>query len=177
MIRPYKGIVPTLGKNAYVDEQASVIGDVHLGEDASVWPMATLRGDVHRIRVGARSNVQDNAVLHVTHDGPYSPGGADLLIGEDVTIAHSVVLHACHIGDRVLIGMGSIVMDKAEIEHDVIVAAGSLVTPGKRLKSGWLYAGRPAKPVRELRPDEIENFTYSTAHYVRIKNNYLSGNI
>lgn len=177
MIRPYKGIVPTLGKNAYVDEQASVIGDVHLGEDASVWPMASLRGDVNRIRVGARSNVQDNAVLHVTHDGPYSPGGADLIIGDDVTIAHAVVLHACHIGDRVLIGMGSIVMDKVEIEHDVIVAAGSLVTPGKRLKSGWLYAGRPAKPVRELKAEEIENFTYSTAHYVRVKNDYLSGNI
>lgn len=174
MIRPFEGIQPRLGAGAYVDAQACVIGDVHLGDDASVWPFATVRGDVNRIRIGARSNVQDNSVLHVTHDGPYTPGGADLLIGDDVTIGHGVILHACHIGHRVLIGMGSIVLDDVEIEDQVFVGAGSLVTPGKCLQSGWLYAGRPARPVRELRPEELENLRYSAAHYVRVKNRYLN---
>lgn len=174
MIRPYQGILPTLAEGAYVDEQACVIGDVQLGADASVWPFAAVRGDVNRIRIGARSNVQDNSVLHVTHDGPYSPGGADLVIGEDVTIGHGVILHACHIGDRVLIGMGSILLDKVVVENDVFIAAGSLVTPGKTLQSGWLYAGQPAKPLRELKPAELENLRYSAAHYVRVKDRYLN---
>lgn len=174
MIRSYQGILPTLAEGAYVDEQACVIGDVHLGTDTSVWPFAAVRGDVNRIRIGARTNVQDNSVLHVTHDGPYSPGGVDLVIGEDVTIGHGVILHACHIGNRVLIGMGSIVLDKVEIADEVFIAAGSLVTPGKLLKSGWLYAGQPAKPLRELKPAELENLRYSAAHYVRVKNRYLN---
>mgnify|MGYP001594747234 CR=1 FL=1 len=174
VIRPYAKILPTLGPGAYVDEQACVIGDVHLGEDASVWPFATVRGDVNRIRIGARSNVQDNSVLHVTHDGPYTPGGADLLIGDDVTLGHGVILHACHIGNRVLVGMGSLLLDKVVVEDEVFIAAGSLVSPGKRLQSGWLYAGRPAKPVRELKPEEIANLSYSAAHYVRVKNRYLN---
>lgn len=174
MLRPYQGVMPTLAPGAYVDEQACVIGDVHLGTDASVWPFAAVRGDVNRIRIGARTNVQDNAVLHVTHDGPYTPGGADLIIGDDVTIGHGVILHACHLGQRVLVGMGSIVLDNVQVEDEVFIAAGSLVTPGKVLKSGWLYAGQPAKPVRELRPAEIENLRYSAEHYVRVKNRYLN---
>lgn len=174
MIREFEGILPRLGADAYVDAQACVIGDVHLGDDVSVWPFAAVRGDVNRIRIGARSNVQDNSVLHVTHDGPYSPGGADLLIGDDVTIGHGVILHACNIGNRVLVGMGSLLLDKVVVEDDVFIAAGSLVAPGKRLQSGWLYAGRPARPVRELRPEELENLRYSAAHYVRVKNRYLN---
>lgn len=174
MIRPFGNILPTLGRGAYVDEQASVIGDVHLGDDTSVWPFAAVRGDVNRIRIGARTNVQDNAVLHVTHDGPYSPGGADLIIGDDVTIGHGAILHACHVGHRVLVGMGSIVLDQAEIEDEVFIAAGSLVAPGKRLKRGWLYRGQPAMAARELKPAEIEQLRYSAEHYVRIKNRYLT---
>lgn len=173
MIRAFAGQLPTLEAGAYVDPQACVIGDVHLGADASVWPFAAVRGDVNRIRIGARSNVQDNSVLHVTHDGPYSPGGADLVIGDDVTIGHGVILHACNIGSRVLIGMGSILLDKVLVEDEVFIAAGSLVSPGKRLRSGWLYRGRPAQPVRELTADEIANLRYSAAHYVRVKNRYL----
>ncbi|MGQ0697341.1 MAG: gamma carbonic anhydrase family protein [Panacagrimonas sp.] len=173
MIRRFGNISPTLGASAYVDEQACVIGDVHLGDDASVWPFAVVRGDVNRIRIGHRTNVQDDSVLHVTHDGPYSPGGADLVIGDDVTIGHGVILHACHIGNRVLIGMGSLVLDKAQIEDEVFVAAGSLVSPGKRLKSGWLYRGQPALPVRELTSAELANLKYSAEHYVRVKNRYL----
>lgn len=173
MIRSYQGIRPQLAPGAYVDEQASVIGDVHLGADASVWPFAVLRGDVNRIRVGARSNVQDNAVLHVTHDGPYSPGGADLVIGDDVTLGHGVILHACHIGHRVLVGMGSLILDRAVVEDDVLIAAGSLVPPGKRLAGGWLYRGRPALPARALGAEELAHLKYSAEHYVRVKNRYL----
>ena len=173
MIRRYQGTAPTLGREVFIDDLALVLGAVTLADDVSIWPFAALRGDVNRISIGARSNVQDNAVLHVTHDGPYTPGGVELVIGEDVTIGHGAILHACTIGDRVLVGMGAIVLDKAVIESDVIVAAGSLVSPNKRLKSGWLYRGSPAVAVRELTADERDNFTYSTAHYVRLKNQHL----
>ncbi|MDB5969395.1 MAG: carbonic anhydrase [Hydrocarboniphaga sp.] len=173
MIRSYQGISPTLGHAVYIDELALVQGAVTLGDDVSIWPFAALRGDVNKMAVGARSNVQDNAVLHATHDGPYTPGGLELSIGEDVTVGHGAILHACTVGDRVLIGMGAIVLDKAVIDSDVILAAGSLVPPNKRLKSGWLYRGSPAVAVRELTRDERDNFTYSTAHYVRLKNRHL----
>ena len=173
MIRHFQGTAPTLGRDVFVDELALVAGAVTLADDVSIWPFAALRGDVNAIAIGARSNVQDNAVLHVTHDGPYTPGGVALTIGADVTIGHGAILHACTIGDRVLIGMGAIVLDKARIDDDVIVAAGSLVSPGKHLRSGWLYRGSPAVAIRELTDDERANFTYSTAHYVRLKNRHL----
>lgn len=172
MIRPFQGILPTLGARVYVDESAQVIGDVAIGDDSSVWPLVSIRGDVNRIRIGSRSNVQDNSVLHVTHDGPYSPGGADLQIGDDVTIGHGVILHACRIGHRVLIGMGAIVMDKVVVEDDVLIAAGAVVSPGKVLKSGWLYRGSPAQPARELTPAEIASLKYSADNYVRVKDKY-----
>lgn len=174
MIRPFQGVLPRLGARVYVDESAQLIGDVVLGDDASVWPLAVIRGDVNRIRIGARSNVQDNSCLHVTHDGPYSPGGVDLQIGDDVTIGHGVILHACRIGNRCLIGMGSIVMDRVTVEDDVLIAAGSVVSPGKTLKGGWLYRGSPAQPARELTSEEIQSLKYSAEHYVRVKNKYLA---
>jgi carbonic anhydrase/acetyltransferase-like protein (isoleucine patch superfamily) len=174
MIRPFQGVLPRLGEHVYVDESAQLIGDVVLGDDASVWPLAVIRGDVNRIRIGARSNVQDNSCLHVTHDGPYSPGGVDLQVGDDVTIGHGVILHACRIGNRCLIGMGSIVMDRVTVEDDVLIAAGSVVSPGKTLKSGWLYRGSPAQPARELTAEEIQSLKYSAEHYVRVKNKYLA---
>ena len=173
MIRPYRGILPRLGSCVYVDESAQVIGDVELGDDASVWPMAVVRGDVNRILIGARTNVQDGSVLHVTHDGPYTPGGVDLRIGDDVTVGHGVILHACRIGHRCLIGMGSRVLDQAVIEDDVMVGAGSLVPPGKRLTGGHLYLGSPVKAVRRLTTEELANLKYSAGHYVRVKNHYL----
>ena len=173
MIRPYRGVLPRLGRGVYVDASAQLIGDVELGDDVSLWPMAVVRGDVNRIRIGARSNVQDGAVLHVTHDGPYSPGGADLQIGEDVTIGHGAILHACRVGNRCLIGMGARVLDEAVLEDDVFIAAGSLVTPRKRLVSGYLYRGSPAQQARPLSEREIAQLKYSAEHYVRIKNHYL----
>lgn len=175
MIRPFGNTAPVLAAGAWVDESAQVIGAVTLGEDASIWPLATLRGDVHRIEIGARSNIQDNAVLHVTHDGPYSPGGRALVLGEDVTVGHGALLHACTIGNRVLIGMGSIVLDDAVIEDDVILAAGSLVPPGKRLAGGGLYRGQPAVFARMLSEAEREQLRYSAAHYVRLKERHRAG--
>lgn len=173
MIRAYRGQRPRLGARIWIDPSAQIIGDVEIGDDASVWPLATVRGDVHRIGIGARTNVQDNSVLHVTHDGPYSPGGHALIIGDDVTIGHGVILHACSIGHRCLIGMGAIVMDRCVVEDEVLVAAGAVVSPGKVLKSGWLYRGSPAQAARELSTAEREQLLYSAHHYVRIKNHYL----
>ena len=171
--RPFQSSNPSLGQRVYVDGSALVIGQVELGDDVSLWPGAVVRGDVNRIRVGARSNIQDLSVLHVTHDGPYSPGGFPLSIGQEVTVGHRCILHACTVGDRCLIGMGSIVMDGAVIEDAVLLAAGSLVSPGKHLESGYLYRGSPAQKVRTLTDRELDMLSYSAAHYVRLKNRYL----
>ncbi|WP_085593951.1 MULTISPECIES: gamma carbonic anhydrase family protein [unclassified Pseudomonas] len=173
-IRTYQDHRPKLGERAFVDHSAVVIGDVEIGADSSVWPLTVIRGDMHRIRIGARTSVQDASVLHITHAGPFNPEGFPLLIGDDVTIAHKVMLHGCSIGSRVLIGMGSIVMDGAVVEDDVMVGAGSLVPPGKRLASGFLYVGSPVKQVRALTDKERAFFTYSAGNYVKLKDQYLA---
>ena len=174
MIRRLGGIAPVLGARVYIDESAVVVGDVALGDDSSLWPFVAARGDVNAIRIGARTNVQDACVLHVTHDGPYMPGGIPLTIGDDVTVGHRVLLHACTIGDRCLVGMGAVVMDGVVVEDDVFIAAGTLVPPGKRLASGFLYRGSPAQQARPLTPDELEMLKYSAQHYVRLKDRYLA---
>ena len=172
-VRTYNGISPSLGERVYIDPSATVIGDVVLGEDVSVWPGAVIRGDMHSIRVGHRSNVQDNAVLHITHASDYNPNGWPLNIGEDVVVGHSAVLHGCTVGDRVLVGIGAIVNDGAVIEPEVIVGAGCLVPPGKTLESGYVYVGNPCKKLRPVTDDERRFFTYSPANYVKLKNQYL----
>ena len=172
-IRPWRGTLPTLGQRVYVDPAAVVIGRVTLGDDSSVWPMTVIRGDINVIRVGARTSVQDGSVLHVTHDGPYWPGGFALTIGNDVTIGHRAVLHGCTVGNRCLIGMSSLVMDDAVVEDEVIVAAGAVVTPGTRCESRSLYVGTPARRVRSLTDSEIGQFAYSAAWYVKVKDQYL----
>lgn len=172
-LRAFQGATPVLGDGVWIDPDATVIGAVTLGEDVSIWPRAVVRGDVDRIVIGERSNIQDGTVCHVTHDGPYTPGGSPLRLGADTTVGHAAILHACTIGDRCLIGMGAIVLDGAVIGDDVMLAAGSLVSPGKRLESGWLYRGRPARPVRALTDEEFEMLRYSAAHYVRLKDRYL----
>ena len=172
-LRPYRGRLPQLAARVYVDPAAVVIGDVVLGEDSSVWPCAVVRGDVSPIRIGARSSVQDGVVLHVTHDGPYTPGGRGLAIGDDVTIGHGAVLHACTVGNACLIGMGATVLDGVVIEDKVMVAAGALVPPGKRLPSRTLWAGNPARQLRELNDEQVEQLYYSARNYVKVKNDYL----
>lgn len=173
-IRPYLDQTADLGERVWIDPDATVIGQVKLGDDVSIWPRSVLRGDVNRIEVGARTNIQDGTICHVTHDGRYTPGGIPLILGEDITVGHAAILHACTIGDRCLIGMGALVLDGATIEPDVMLGAGSLVSPGKRLESGWLYVGRPAQPVRRLSEKELEMLRYSAAHYVKLKDHYLA---
>ena len=171
-IRPYDGVLPVLGERVYVDPQACVIGRVHIGDDSSVWPMTVIRGDVNTIRIGARTSVQDGAVLHVVHEGAPGSGGMPLAVGDDVTIGHKAVLHACTIGNRCLIGMGAIVLDGAEVGDEVIIGAGCLVPPRKTLPPRTLWVGNPARQVRALTDEEVEGLAYSAAHYVRIKDRY-----
>ena len=173
-IRPFQNISPTLGQRVYVDEAATVIGDVVLGDDVSIWPGAVLRGDVNFIRIGARSNVQDGSIIHVTHDGPYGqPGGFATVIGADVTIGHGAIVHACVIEDACLIGMGSTILDGAVVRKHGFVGAGALVPPGKTVGSGELWLGNPARCVRKLSAEEIEQLYYSAQHYIRLKDKYL----
>lgn len=173
-IRAFQNHLPQLGAAVYIDDSAVVIGDVRLGDEVSVWPTAVIRGDVERVRIGNGSNVQDGAVLHVSHAGPYSPTGQSLTIGQRVTIGHRAVVHGCTIGDSCLIGIGSIIMDGAVLDDGVLLGAGALVPPGKQLASGYLYVGSPAKQARPLTDSERAFLDYSAAHYVRLKNLYLT---
>jgi carbonic anhydrase/acetyltransferase-like protein (isoleucine patch superfamily) len=170
--RPYRSIHPTLDRGAYVDPAALVVGDVVLGRDVSIWPMAVVRGDVNYIRIGARSNVQDGSVLHVTRPYPGSDAGWPLVIGEDVVIAHSVTVHGCTIGNRVLVGIGAIVLDGAVVEDEVMIGAGSVVPPGKRLESGGLYLGNPVRRARELTDAEKARIPVMAGFYIDLKNEY-----
>ncbi len=175
MIRNFKDKSPRIAASAYIDESAIVIGDVEIGENSSVWPLTAIRGDINRIRIGDESNIQDGSVLHVTHRGEFSPDGAELHIGNRVTVGHKVLLHGCRVGNRCLIGMGSIIMDNAIVEDRVMVGSGSLVAPGKILESGYLYLGNPARQKRALTEREIEYLDYVAGHYVRVKDAYLEG--
>jgi carbonic anhydrase/acetyltransferase-like protein (isoleucine patch superfamily) len=172
-LRTYRGVLPKLDARVYVDPAASVIGDVELGDDVSIWPGAVVRGDVEKIRIGARTNVQDGAVLHVTHDGPYSPGGYPCIVGMDVTIGHAAVVHACTVGDCCLIGMHATVLDGAVVKRHAFVGAGALVAPGKVVGEGELWVGNPARCIRKLGDAEIEALRYSARHYVELKDDYL----
>jgi carbonic anhydrase/acetyltransferase-like protein (isoleucine patch superfamily) len=172
-ITSYRGIAPQIAASAYIHPSAQIIGDVVIGERASVWCNTVVRGDVNLIRIGEETNVQDLCTLHVSHRNPEKKlEGAALLIGARVTVGHNVVLHGCEIGDECLIGMGSIVMDKVVLEPRVILGAGSLVPEGKILLGGNLYLGRPAKLIRALTEEELAHFAYSAAHYIRLSGNY-----
>ena len=173
-IRSYKGMSPFIGNSVYIDSMSVLVGDIYLDDDVSVWPMVAARGDVNSIKIGARSNIQDGTVLHVTHKSESNPEGYPLIIGDDVTVGHKAMLHGCTIGHRVLVGMGTLILDNAKVEDDVMIGAGSLVPPGKVLQSGYLYVGSPVKQVRPLTDKERTFLTYSAAHYVRLKNDYIA---
>ena len=173
-ITAYQGIAPQIPASSYIHPSAQIIGDVVIGERASVWCNAVIRGDVNLIRIGDDTNIQDLCTLHVSHRRPDNPVGGPLLIGARVTVGHNVILHGCEIGDECLIGMGSIVMDKVVLEPHVILGAGSLVPEGKVLLSGHLYLGRPAKLIRALTEEELAHFAYSAAHYVKLASEYVS---
>jgi len=171
----YLNTSPTIGDRVYLHPSCQVIGDVRIGDDSSVWCNTVLRGDVNRIVIGRGSNVQDLTMGHVSHKTTDKPDGSPLIIGDYVTIGHSVILHGCRIGNECLIGMGSIILDDVVISDHVMVGAGSLVSQGKTLESGMLYLGRPAKAVRALTEEEIKYLRYSAEHYMRLKDDYLRG--
>ena len=172
-IRAYRQYLPKIGAGVYIDDAAVVIGDVEIGAGSSVWPCAVARGDVNYIRIGCNSNIQDLSMLHVSSPSAEKPNGSPLIIGDEVTVGHRVTLHGCTIGNRVLVGMGSIVLDDAVIEDEVMIGAGSLVPPRKRLASGYLYVGSPVKPVRELSADERAFLKHSAMHYVGVAADYM----
>ena len=171
-IRNFRGVEPRIHPSAFVDPLAVVIGDVDIGEEVFILPMVVIRGDVNSITIGARTNIQDGSVLHVNSDSVLAPGGTPLTVGANVTVGHKCMLHGCKIGNEILIGMGSIVMDRVVIEDKVILGAGSLVTPGKHLESGFLYAGAPARQVRPLKDKELQYIEYSYTHYNALKDHH-----
>ena len=173
MIRKFKDFTPSIGKRVFVDTQATVIGDVYLGDDVSIWPQSVIRGDINPITIGKRTNIQDGSIVHVTHKSQYSDG-CECHIGSDVTIGHGCIIHACTIEDMALVGMGSVILDGTTISKKVIIGAKSLVPSGKTLESGYLYMGSPCKKIRPLKDDELEFLKYSATHYVNTKNDFLS---
>jgi carbonic anhydrase/acetyltransferase-like protein (isoleucine patch superfamily) len=173
-IRPYKGIIPSIGSDNYIDESAILVGDVTLSDNVSIWPLVAARGDVNSITIGSRTNIQDGTVLHVTRKSLDNPQGNPLIIGSDVTVGHKCMLHGCQLGNRILVGMGAIIMDGAVIEDDVFIGAGSLVPPNKTLISGYLYVGNPVKQARLLKESEAAFLKQSATNYIELKNEYLS---
>jgi len=172
-IRCFENHIPQIDKTVFVDESAVVTGNVVIGKDSSVWPCCSIRGDIHSISIGERSNIQDGSVLHVTHDSEFAPGGFNLTIGNDITVGHNVVLHACTIEDLCLIGMGSIVLDGSIVQSGAMVGAGSLVPPNKVLEGGFMWLGSPVRKARELTDREKAFLRYSAEHYVNLKNRHF----
>lgn len=173
-LRSYQGKYPEISSSTYIDASSIVIGDVQMEAESSIWPLVVARADVNFIRIGARTNIQDGSVLHVSRPTASQPAGYPLLIGDDVTVGHKVMLHGCQLKNRILVGMGAIVMDGAVIEDDVIIGAGSLVPPNKTLQSGYLYVGSPVKQQRPLTEKECKFLKKSADNYVELKNNYLT---
>jgi carbonic anhydrase/acetyltransferase-like protein (isoleucine patch superfamily) len=173
-LRSYQGIYPKIGLRNYIDASAVIQGDITLAEDVSIWPLVAARGDVNTMTIGARTNIQDGTVLHVTRKSDHNPDGNPLIIGADVTVGHKCMLHGCTLGDRILVGMGAIIMDGAIVEDDVFIGAGSLVPPNKTLNSGYLYVGNPVKQARKLKESEANFLKQSALNYVDLKNDYLN---
>ncbi len=172
-IGSFNGFFPSIDNSVYIDASCRIVGDVKIGKDSSVWPLVAARGDVNKIRIGARSNIQDGSVLHVTRKSEKKPDGFPLIIGDDVTVGHKCMLHGCQLGNRILVGMGAIVMDGVVVEDEVFIGAGTLVPPNKRLESGFLYVGNPMQKKRPLNDGEIAFLKQSAANYVVLKNEYL----
>jgi len=167
VLRPFRGVLPRVASSAFIDDSAQVIGDVEIGDESSVWMCAVVRGDVNLIRIGRRSNVQDGAVVHAM------TGTHQTSIGDNVTIGHAAVIHACTIEDACLIGMHSTILDGAIVRRHAMIGAGALVAPGKVVGEGELWLGNPARCVRKLSDKDIEQLYYSAQHYVRLKDKYL----
>ncbi|WP_448567547.1 gamma carbonic anhydrase family protein [Thalassotalea ganghwensis] len=173
-IRSFNGITPSIGGRVYIDTSAVIGGDITIADDVSIWPLVAARGDVNRMTIGERTNIQDGTVLHVTRKGEHNPEGFPLIIGDDVTVGHKCMLHGCTLKNRILVGMGAIIMDGAVVEDDVFIGAGSLVPPNKILESGYLYVGNPVKQARPLKDNELAFLKQSALNYVELKNQYLA---
>ena len=177
VIREFAGVSPTIADDVFVAETAVIIGDVEIGAGSSIWYGCVLRGDVNKIRVGRGTNLQDGTIVHCNHDpkGDYreTGGGEATHIGDGVTAGHMALIHACTIESHAFIGMRSVVMDRAVVESGALVAAGALVTPDKRVGKGQLWAGRPARYARDIRPEERAHFAYIAQHYARLAASYL----
>jgi carbonic anhydrase/acetyltransferase-like protein (isoleucine patch superfamily) len=172
-IREFQGKAPSIADDVWVDPSAVIIGDVEIGSGSSIWPLVVVRGDIHHIKIGSNTNIQDGSVVHVTHDSHFNPGGFPTIIGNNITVGHKVMLHGCTIGDSCLIGMSSVVMDGAVIEPQVVLGAGSLVPGGKVLESGYLWVGSPVRRARELNEREREFLEYSPQNYARLARKYF----
>ena len=173
-IRSYKSKSPKFAEHCYIDASSVLVGDVDCAEHVSIWPLVAARGDVNTIKIGARTNIQDGTVLHVSRTSEVNPNGFPLLIGADVTVGHKCMLHGCTLGDRILVGMGAIIMDGAIVEDDVFIGAGTLVPPNKILKSGYLYKGNPAQQARPLKESEITFLKQSALNYIKLKDEYIT---
>lgn len=167
LILPYKGVRPAIAPDAFIAQNAVITGDVVVGAQSSIWYGCVLRGDVHHIRIGDRTNIQDGTIVHVTRER------FACIIGSNVTVGHAAILHGCTLEDDCFVGMGATVMDGAIVESGAMVAAGALVTPGKVVRKGELWAGSPAKPLRPLTEAEVANFAVSAAHYADLAWNYI----
>lgn len=173
-IRSYKGIYPTVADNTYIDDSSVLVGDITIGSNSSIWPLVAARGDVNYMVIGKNTNIQDGTILHVTRRSTTNPDGFPLIIGDDVTIGHQCMLHGCILGNRILVGMGAIIMDGAIVGDDVFIGAGALVPPNKTLKPGFLYVGQPCKQARPLNEGEIAFLKTSAENYVLLKDDYLA---
>lgn len=174
LILPFRGVRPRIAKDAFVAENAAVIGDVEIGPGASIWYGCVLRGDVNRIRVGRNTNIQDGSVIHVNSDRPGAEGGDQTLIGDGVTVGHMALIHACTVEEGAFIGMRAVIMDKAVVEARAMVAAGALITPGKRVRSGELWAGSPARRLRALGEEEFAELSAIADLYAKLAAEYLA---
>jgi len=173
VILPFEGVSPKIADDVFVAETAVIIGDVEIGAGSSIWYGCVLRGDVNRIRVGRHTNIQDGSIIHVNHD-QRGDGGDPTHIGDGVTIGHMALVHACSIHDEAFIGMRAVVMDNAVVERHAMVAGGAVVTPGKVVRSGELWAGAPAKPMRDLSEQELASFVYLRDHYVELAARHIA---
>ncbi|MGM0481756.1 MAG: gamma carbonic anhydrase family protein [Pseudomonadota bacterium] len=172
-IRSFHEKHPAIGERVYLDNSSVIVGDVRIGDDSSVWPMVAARGDVNSINIGNRTNIQDGTILHVTRCSAHNPNGHPLTIGDNVTVGHHCMLHGCQLGNHILVGMSAVIMDDVVVEDDVIIGAGSLVPPGKRLEKGHLYVGSPIEKKRPLNQSERDFLGQSAQNYVDLKNDYL----
>lgn len=172
-IMSFEGKTPQMGERVWVHPSSTIIGDVILGADVSIWPGVIIRADVNHVEIGDRTNIQDGSIIHVTNPGANPPHGYPTIIGSDVTIGHGAMLHGCIVEEGVLIGMRATLLDGSRVEKHAILGAGALLAPGKVVKTGEVWVGAPARRIKTLTDKEIEGLFFSAQQYVTLKDRYL----